>query len=83
MKVCAGCSHEYEETFKFCPECGHKFGGEAAEDFQRKLDQHLLDMKRAAGVEAALSRRVFSGAGLGDRNVGPIYGQGHNDREWG
>ena len=74
MKVCAGCSHEYQEEFKFCPDCGRPFGGQEGENLKQKLDQHLLDMKRQAGVEAALSRRVFSGAGLGDSNLGRIYG---------
>ena len=80
MKVCAGCAHEFPEAFKFCPECGRQFGGvdDDGEDLKRKLDQNLLDMKRQAGAEAALSRRVFSGAGLGDANIGPIYGQSHD-----
>lgn len=73
MKVCGGCTHEYQEDFKFCPECGRPFGGEKTQEIERQLNQNLLDMKRAAGQEAALSRRVFSGSGLGDSKVGPIY----------
>ena len=80
MKVCSGCAHEYAENFKFCPECGQPFGGMEAASLKRKMDQHLLDMKRAAGREAALERRVHSG-GLGDAAVGPVYG--HSGGEWG
>lgn len=79
MKACAGCAHEYEESFKFCPECGRPFGGAEVEDLKRKMDQHLLDMKRQAGVENNLSRRVFSGSGLGNTSVGPVFGAGN---EW-
>ena len=76
MKLCAGCSHEYEESFKFCPECGRAFGGVEAEDLKLKLNQHLLDMKQQAGREAAISSRVFSGSGLGDsQDFGRRYGQ--------
>lgn len=82
MKSCAGCAHEYDENFKFCPECGRPFGGPEAADLKRKMDQHLLDMKRAAGVETALSQRVFAGNGLGNSNIGPIYGSGAGN-EWG
>ena len=75
MKVCRNCDHEFEEQFKFCPECGNPFG-----DFEmkRKLDQHLMGLKSQAGREAALSRRAFGGQGFGDSNIGPIYG-GQND----
>jgi hypothetical protein len=71
MKLCAGCSHEFDESFKFCPECGRPFGNAEAE---RKLNEHLMGLKRAAGSEAALSRQVFAGNGLGDRAVGPVFG---------
>lgn len=70
MKVCKACEHEYDEQFKFCPECGNPFGDV---EMKRKLDQHLMGMKAAAGKEAALSRRVFSGQGFGDSNIGPVY----------
>ena len=80
MKVCSGCAHEYAEDFKFCPECGQPFGGQEAVDLKRRMDQHLLDMKRAAGHEAALGRRVANG-GLGDAAIGPVFG--HSSREWG
>lgn len=80
MKVCAGCAHEYLESFKFCPECGREFGGDEAHALKRKMDQHLKDMARAAGHEAQLGRRVASG-GLGDANIGPVFG--HTSGEWG
>lgn len=73
MKVCK-CSFEYDEDFNYCPRCGEKFGGQSKEELERKLNQHLFDMKRQAGAEAALSRRVFSKQGLGDVNLGRIYG---------
>lgn len=76
MKQCAGCQHEYQEEFKFCPECGRPFGGQEAVDLQRRMNQHLLDMKRTASVEGALSRRVFGGGGLGDAKIGGrVYGK--------
>lgn len=81
VKLCADCSTEYNEEFKFCPECGRPFGGVEAQDMKKKLDQHLLDMKRQAGSEAALSRRVFSGQGFGDANIGPIYGRHNEDSD--
>jgi predicted amidophosphoribosyltransferase len=67
MKVCSGCEFEYDEAFKFCPECGQPFGGDTAAELKRKMDQHLLDMKHQAGREAVLTKRVFGGGGLGDR----------------
>lgn len=77
MKQCASCQHDYEEEFKFCPECGHKFGGAKADELRNKLDQNLMDMKRSATMEAALSSRVFSGQGLGDDNIpGRVFGSG-------
>lgn len=77
MKACAGCAHEYDEEFKFCPECGRPFGGTESVELERRLNQNLLDMKHQAGKEAALSRRVFSGQGLGDSRIGPVYGGGN------
>ncbi len=83
MKSCSGCSADYAEDFKFCPECGTPFGGQQAEAMRQKLNQNLMEMKRQAGAEAALSRQVFSGNGLGNRAVGRIYGMGHTENEWG
>jgi hypothetical protein len=82
LKVCAGCSCEFEESFKFCPECGRQFGDRGAE---RQLNDHLMGLKRQAGVEAALSRQVFSGNGLGNRAIGRVHGGGlgHDGNEWG
>ena len=75
MKVFSGGQHEYNEEFKFCPECGQPFGGEAKKELERRMNQHLFDMKHQAGHEANLSRRVFSGSGLGDRVLGgKVYG---------
>jgi uncharacterized membrane protein YvbJ len=76
MKSCSACTHEYDEDFKFCPECGQPFGGAEAADLKRKMDQHLLDMKQSASREAALTRRALSGQGFGDSNIGPVYGNG-------
>jgi len=76
MKLCAGCEYEYDEEFNFCPQCGHKFGGQEKEDLEHKMNQHLYDMKRQASFEGALSRRVFSGQGLGDNPIGnKVFGQ--------
>ena len=77
MKACSDCATEFDEAFKFCPECGRPFGGDGAVELKRQMDQHLLDMKHRASSEDALSRRVFAGQGLGDRNVGPVYGGGN------
>jgi len=71
VKQCAGCEHDFDEQFKFCPECGRPFGSDEA---LAKLNEHLMGMKRSAGQEAALSRRVFSGTGFGDTNLGRVYG---------
>lgn len=79
MKVCSGCTHEYAEDFKFCPECGQPFGGQQAKDLERRMNQHLLDMKHQAGREANLSKQVFSGGGLGDRAIGRPFGSGNTD----
>jgi uncharacterized membrane protein YvbJ len=81
MKVCSACAHEYQEDFKFCPECGQPFGGQEGAELKRKMDQHLLTLKHQASKEAALSRRVFSGQGFGDNNIGPTFG--HSNGEWG
>lgn len=76
MKQCSACTLDYDEEFKFCPECGHKFGGAKLDELQDKLNQNLMNMKMDANREGALSRRVFSGDGLGDSIIpGRVYGR--------
>jgi uncharacterized membrane protein YvbJ len=72
MKVCGGCTTEFDEEFKFCPDCGRAFG---VSELANQLNENLNQMKRQAEFEGALSRRVFSGAGLGDAQIGRTYGQ--------
>lgn len=58
MRVCGGCEGEYEEEFKFCPQCGRPFGGPAVEEERSRLDRHLRGLVAHAERENTFERRL-------------------------
>lgn len=61
MKVCSGCNHEYEEGFKFCPECGQAWGA-AARSAENAMNAHLRSLAVSAEGERNMElRKRFAG----------------------
>lgn len=55
MRVCAGCTCEYSEDYKFCPDCGRGFG-QAADDQRAKLNAGLFRLAANASQELSMER---------------------------
>lgn len=53
MKKCKKCETEFEERFKFCPECGEKYV-ETMEDWKSKIEAQLAEVR--AMIETLLSK---------------------------
>lgn len=54
MRVCAGCTSDYDEGFNFCPHCGRSFGG--GDDQTQKLNFGLRNLARAANRESTTAQ---------------------------